>query len=409
MQRPHKKKINKLTPNLLYKPIQEHLADFKDDLYDKPRTCPKCKSNKRKKLRTEKKLFCKIITSTRFRDIYVYVQRFQCKDCRKTYIAKAPFYDGMLYSKPIVDLILYLSAKNPFNRVEKILLELGIQVDRDTVRNYALGFQDKVKQYAGMKIFGTTLGINLLKIMFDVEDVKELKRKYPHKKYDGLADETFPSIKGAKKKFKEVNRERKLEGKEPFKYPDGWTLAVSYLAMLKLYASIVLSEVSFNKMFADLLLRALDGADYTLTDGNPSYSLENHERCLFHKAKNLAKKDKQLKKMKREKKPPDEIKAYLKQKYKELEEEQINLLKEKYPKFVEGDCFGGAVTTNSIEGGNWRIKYELRTSYSAENSITARAILICLYDSIYTFRNGMPDESFAHKHTNFNFERIMTC
>ena len=130
---------------------------------------------------------------------------------------------------------------------------------------------------------------------------------------------------------------------------------------------------------------------------------------MFHKAKNLTKKDKQLKRMKREKKPPDEIRKYLQQKYKELEEEQIKLLKEKYPKFIEGDCFSGAVTTNSIEGGNWRIKYELRTSYSAESSITARAILICLYDSIYTFRNGMPNESFAHKHTNFSFGKIMAC
>ncbi|MBI2646941.1 hypothetical protein HYW99_00520 [Candidatus Woesearchaeota archaeon] len=54
-----------------------------------------------------------------------------------------------------------------------------------------------------------------------------------------------------------------------------------------------------------------------------------------------------------------------------------------------------------IEGGNWRIKYELRTSYFVEGSITARTVLICLYDSIYTFRNGMSDESFAHKHTNW--------
>ena len=141
MQKPHKKKINKIVPKLLYEPIQQYLEDFKDDFYDKPRACPKCKSNKRKKLRIDKKLYCKIITSNGFRDIYVYTQRFQCKDCRKTYIAKAPFYDGIVYGKPIVDLVLYLSAKNPFNRVEKILLELGIQVDRDTVRNYALKFQ----------------------------------------------------------------------------------------------------------------------------------------------------------------------------------------------------------------------------------------------------------------------------
>ena len=88
----------------------------------------------------------------RFRDIYVYAQRFQCKDCRKTYIAKAPFYDGMLYSKPIVNLTLYLSAKNPFNRVEKILLELGVQADRDTVRNYALKFQEKIVCFIKLRI-----------------------------------------------------------------------------------------------------------------------------------------------------------------------------------------------------------------------------------------------------------------
>jgi len=409
MQHPRKKKINKLTPKLLNEPIQKHLVEFKDDFYDKPRACPHCKSNNRKKHSIEKKLFCKLITDNRFKDICVYIRRFQCSDCKKTYLAKSPFYDKIVYCRPIVDLILYLTAKNPFNRVEKILLELGIQVDRDTVRNYAIIFQDKVKKYAGMSVLGKTLGINLLKIMFDVEDTKELKKIYPHKKYDGLADETYPSIKGAKKKFKEENRERKLEGKEPFKYPDGWTLAVSYLGLLRLYASLVITEVPFNRMFADLLLRVLNGADYNLTDGSPSYNTKNHERCLFHRAKNNAKKDKQLMKMKKEKRPPDEIKKYLKQKYQELLEEQLKLLIDKYSKFVEGGCFTGAVTTNSIEGGNWRIKYELRTSYSKADSITARSILICLYDSIYTFRHGMPNESFAHKHTNFSFNKIMRC
>lgn len=409
MQRPYKKKINKITPNLLYKPIQEHLKNFKDDFYDKPRKCPRCKSSNRKKHRIERKLFCKIITNKGFRDIYVYIQRYQCADCRKTYLARAPFYDGIMYGKPIVDLILYLAAKNPFNRIEKILLELGIQVDRDTTRNYALKFQEKTKKYAGMSIFGKTLGINLLKVMFDIEDIRGLKRKYPHKKFDGIADETYPTIKGAKKKFKEINEERKLEGKEPFKYPRGWTLAVSYLGLLELYASLLITPTSFNHMFADLLISVLDGADYTLTDGNASYDPDNHERCLFHKAKNLAKKDKVLKSMKKEKKPPDEIKQYLKDKYKKLEEEYTNLLKERYSKFIENKEFIGAITTNAIEGGNWRIKYELRTPYSNVESITARSVLICLYDSIYTFRNGMPDESFAHKHTSFNIGKIMAC
>ena len=409
MQRPHKKKINKLTPELLYKPVQGHLKSFQDDFYGNPRKCPKCKSSNRKKVTVEEKLFCKIIVNNKFKDITVFVLRFQCKDCDRTYIAKAPFYDGIMYCKPVVDLILYLAAKNPFHRIEVKLLEYGIQVDEDTCKNYAVKFQEKVKKYAKITILGKTVGVNLLKLMFDVKDVKELKRKYPHKKFDTASDETYPTIKGAKKKFEELNRERKLRGQEPFKYPKGWTLAVSYLNLLKLYASLLITPTSFNRMFADALMLPLNGSDYDLTDGSPCYNSDNHERCLFHKAKNLAKKDKQLKKMKKEKKPPDEIKKYLKEKYKKLEEEYLKILKEKYPKFVVDKNFIGATTTNCMEGGNWRLKYELRTSYSNLNPITARSVLICLQDSIYTFRNGMPDESFAHKHSNFSFGKIMAC
>lgn len=409
MQKPHKKKINRLTPALLYKPVQQYLEEFQGDFYDKPRTCPYCKSNNRKKHSIEKKLFCKIITRNGFRDIYVYVLRFQCNDCGKTYYAKSPFYDKLMYCKPIVDLILYLAAKNPFHRIEAKLLEYGIQVDEDTCRNYTIKFQDKAKKYAKISVLGKDVGINLLKVMFDVENVKQLKKKYPHKKFDSVSDETYPTIKGAKKKFEEINKWRKLRGEEPFKYPHGWTLAVSYLAMLKVFASLVITPTSFNRMFADVLMLPLNGSDYDLTDGSPCYSSNNHERCLFHRAKNLAKKDKQLKKMKKEKKPPNEIKEYLQQKYKELEEEQLNLLREKYPKFVVDNNFAGATTTNAMEGGNWRLKYELRTSYSNQASITGRVILACLLDSIYTFRNGMPNESFAHKHTSFSIGKIMCC
>ena len=113
--------------------------------------------------------------------------------------------------------------------------------------------------------------------------------------------------------------------------------------------------------------------------------------------------------MKKEKEPPDEIRKYLKEKYKKLEEEHLKMLKEKYPKFVVNDKFIGATTTNAMEGGNWRLKYELRTSYSNQDAVTGRVILACLLDSICTFRNGMPNESFAHKQSNFSFGKIMSC
>jgi hypothetical protein len=56
----------------------------------------------------------------------VRVRRYMCKDCRHTFLADAPFYDGCLYGKPVVDLCLYLAASTPFNRVESILKIFGL-------------------------------------------------------------------------------------------------------------------------------------------------------------------------------------------------------------------------------------------------------------------------------------------
>ena len=41
--------------------------------------------------------------------------------------------------------------------------------------------------------------------MFDVDNVQELRGKYPNELYDGVADETYPRIKGEKKRFDEEN------------------------------------------------------------------------------------------------------------------------------------------------------------------------------------------------------------
>jgi hypothetical protein len=404
--------INKLTPSLLYQPIIQSILEFQGDLFKKYRDCPYCHSSNCKKHAILEKLFCKVIINAKFQKVSVYIQYYYCNECHKTYMAESPFYERIMYCQPIVDLCLYFSAKSPHHRVERLLLEHGIQLDRDTVRNYNHHFEDKVKKYAGLKILDELAGVNLLKLMFNVDNVSELRKKYPHEKYDGVADETYPAIKGAKKKFKEINKERKLEGKDPFKYPAGFTVAVSYLAALQFYASLVLNEVAFSQVFSRILLLPLLGVDFFTTDGHGAYNIYNdimeHLRCILHRCKNLSKKDKILKRMKKEKKPPDEIKKYLSSKYKELEKEELEKLKTKFPSYFDDKGnFEGALTSNAIEGGNWRIKNEMRTSYGACNSITARTILICLMDSIFTFRQGVPVESFAHQHTSFSFEKVM--
>ena len=412
MQNPRQKQINKLTPEVLYKPTIQFLLSFMGSFYSEFRRCPHCNSKDCKKHNVIDKIFCKLIVNGKFIDVKIFVQIYYCKKCKKTYFAKSPFYEGTMYCKSIINLCLYLTSRNPYHRVENRLIEMGIQVDRDTIRNYAIKFESKMREFAGMKCFDNEAGINLLKAMFDVDNVQELRGKYPNELYDGIADETYPRIKGEKKRFDEENKIRKMNKEDPVKYPKGFTLAVSYLAVLKMYASLIINKVPFNQLFANILLFPLFGADFINTDGHGAYNIADkfakHLRCLFHKLKNLGKKDKELRKMQKEKRSIQEIKDYLSRKYKGLLEEALKDLKNKFPKYFDNDGnFIGAITTNSIEGGNWRIKFELRTAYSIKESITARTILICLNDSIFTYRKGVSIESFAHKYSNFTFEKIM--
>ena len=67
----------------------------------------------------------------------------------------------------------------------------------------------------------------------------------------------------------------------------------------------------------------------------------------------------------------------------------------------------GLSTTNAMEGGNFRIKWNLRVPYSNLQVCGGRVILGAIYDSVYTFRNGRPCESFAHKHSTFTYADIM--
>jgi hypothetical protein len=50
------------------------------------------------------------------------------------------------------------------------------------VKNYALMFRERATKKAGIPVMddGAKIGVNILKMLFDVENVKELKeKKYP--------------------------------------------------------------------------------------------------------------------------------------------------------------------------------------------------------------------------------------
>ncbi|MFQ6056527.1 MAG: hypothetical protein ACE5J3_11160 [Methanosarcinales archaeon] len=180
------------------------------------------------------------------------------------------------------------------------------------------------------------------------------------------------------------------------------------------------TDQSFNKKLASALISPLIGADYIVTDGNPSYNIippRIHQRCTFHKARNNTKKDQKLKQLKQINAPLLDIKDHLSNEYKKLKDLKIKVMSTKYPQYVEKrtkenkiteNIFTGTTTTNSIEGGNWRIKSKIGVPYQNIDSYYGRATLSAIFDSLFTFSSGKPTESFTHINSNFTFEAVMT-
>ena len=144
------------------------------------------------------------------------------------------------------------------------------------------------------------------------------------------------------------------------------------------------------------------------TDGHKAYNVAEHIRCLVHLAKNNAKHDQTLKALVDQGADEDTITQYLSECYHELKEKTIKILKEKYPELVDPNGnFTGVVNTNAMEGGNFRVKWKLRVSYSNLEGYYGRTILALINDSMHTFNGGRPVESFANNFSNLTFRNIM--
>ncbi|MHA1263435.1 MAG: hypothetical protein ACTSSA_15415, partial [Candidatus Freyarchaeota archaeon] len=111
-----------------------------------------------------------------------------------------------------------------------------------------------------------------MKILTGAENAEQLKEKLPAEEEEeeeekegvliaGVADETCPTKKGAKRRLEEENRKRRKEGKKPKPRPDGFTVAATYLPDLNIYASLCVQDANFCFLLADTLMEPLEGAD----------------------------------------------------------------------------------------------------------------------------------------------------
>lgn len=122
--------------------------------------CPECGGPLQRHDRKEKR-FARILVDGQERDIHVLVDRFRCRSCGGFWYAREPFYEGVRFGIPVVDLAITLAGIHPYHRTGKILAALGLLVDRGTIRLYARRAQREVP---ATNIFGIPLPLSLFRL-----------------------------------------------------------------------------------------------------------------------------------------------------------------------------------------------------------------------------------------------------
>jgi len=127
--------------------------------------------------------------------------------------------------------------------------------------------------------------------------------------------------------------------------------------------------------------------------------IERHLRCIIHQFRNT------WKNYNWEKKYPN---GFFKKAYAQFARKKLDEIFKKYPDLFDGrgGFRGNSVSTNVIEGGNWRLKYILKSLYSNVDSIFGRSVALCIKESMYTFKGGESNESMAHRKSNFTFAEV---
>jgi hypothetical protein len=119
--------------------------------------CPYCNGEVRYH-DMRKKRFATVIIDGEKKIINVLVTRYYCKNCGKLCYAQAPFYPNTKFGSPVIDLCLTLARAHPFNHSARILQEMGVVVDRGTIRNF---FSRDIPEVSYAKIYGLSIPLSI--------------------------------------------------------------------------------------------------------------------------------------------------------------------------------------------------------------------------------------------------------
>ena len=138
--------------------VMTALTGFDGVIFSGLEHCPVCGGAVRIHDFRDKKV-ANCIEDRGIRTIRVRVGRYYCIVCKSFVHADEPFYPGTRHGSPVVDLALTLSGYYPHYRTSRIMEQMGISIDRGTVRNYTLMKQRVVP---AIPLYGMPLPLSVI-------------------------------------------------------------------------------------------------------------------------------------------------------------------------------------------------------------------------------------------------------
>jgi hypothetical protein len=129
-------------------------------LFDNLTSCPHC-GGSLARYDVKKKRFAEIIEGSSPKTITVFVKRFRCRVCRAVVYADQPFYQNTRIGSPVVDLCVTFKARMTFGHASTYLQQIGVNVDRWSVRNYA---KQIIREIPTTEQFGIVLPVSIISL-----------------------------------------------------------------------------------------------------------------------------------------------------------------------------------------------------------------------------------------------------
>jgi hypothetical protein len=140
--------------------IQMTLTSCDGVVFDQGGTCPHC-NGELSGYDVKKKQFAIVMEGEQKRVVRVLVKRFLCKSCGQVCLADQPFYPDTRIGSPVIDLCVTLGETMPYARVSSCLAEMGIIVDRWSVRNYV---QQNHRPIPAADMFGVRVPLSIVSL-----------------------------------------------------------------------------------------------------------------------------------------------------------------------------------------------------------------------------------------------------